>query len=106
MPTLSLGQCVRVRTLSYAENSLARVGDTSSMRRIVTIGASVVVLALLIPGTVITAVGLVLLFLATLRESLGARWRLVIAATFGGLAAGCLLYTSDAADDLLCVDLG
>lgn len=64
------------------------VGDTPGMRRIVTIGASVVVLALLIPGTVITAVGLVLLFLATLRESLAARWRLVIAATFGGLAAG------------------
>lgn len=64
------------------------VGDTPGMRRIVTIGASVVVLALLIPGTVITAVGLVLLFVATLREPLAVRWRLVIAATFGGLAAG------------------
>ena len=25
---------------------------------------------------------------------------------FGRLPGGCLLYTSDAADDLLCVDLG
>jgi len=64
------------------------VSDTSSMRRIVTFVASVVALALLIPGTVITAVGLVFLFLTTLRETLGARWRLVIAAALGGLAAG------------------
>lgn len=64
------------------------VSDNCSMRRIVTFVASVVALALLIPGTVITAVGLVFLFLTTLRETLGARWRLVIAAALGGLAAG------------------
>ena len=31
---------------------------------------------------------------------------LVIASTIIALGTGCLLYTSDAADDLLCVDLG
>jgi hypothetical protein len=58
------------------------------MRGIVTFAASLVVLALFDPGTVITVAGLVFLFLATLSESLGSRWRLVIAATVGGLAAG------------------
>ncbi|MDQ3661059.1 MAG: hypothetical protein M3454_08410 [Actinomycetota bacterium] len=58
------------------------------MRNVITFVASLAVLALLIPGTVLTAVGLVFLFLTTLRESLGARWRLVIAGTLGGLAGG------------------
>src|SRR5450756_3206275 len=36
----------------------------------------------------------------------GAPCRLAVAAAFAALFTSCLLYTSDAADDLLCVALG
>src|SRR5450756_2876022 len=38
--------------------------------------------------------------------SLQRLWRSSCLATATGIACTCLLYTSDAADDLLCVDLG
>ena len=34
------------------------------------------------------------------------KWLPVVVASLAVLLASCLLYTSDAADDLLCVDLG